>query len=113
MLSEARGGPDEERRLVDAPFLRSAGTAREEDGMATAAGTQPRSDETTQAAGLPVAESGDVRCACGMTYRYARRRAGVTFWPQNSLRGFRATPVAAPECIRCGRRLSAPGRAAA
>ena len=44
---------------------------------------------------------GDVECACGLTYRYARTEEGATLWPQSSSFGFSRTPLADDTCIRC------------
>jgi hypothetical protein len=44
---------------------------------------------------------GDIRCACGLVFRYARTAAGATFWPQDSATSFCATPTNGDDCIRC------------
>lgn len=45
---------------------------------------------------------GEWPCACGQRYRLLVEP--LTFWPQNSVNGYRAEP--AEECVSCGADLS-------
>ena len=51
-------------------------------------------------------EIGDIRCPCGLVFRYALAADGATFWPQNSVWGFSPTPVDGDDCIRCAEPLT-------
>jgi hypothetical protein len=58
-------------------------------------------------ADMRLLEVGDVRCACGLVYRYALTAAGPALWPQTPAGGFSPTPLDGDACSRCDRPLAA------